>query len=347
MDIKKIVDEYLIVNSADDEYVYNTVVSRMAEDISAIYAATCNGSELSLKKITHNNGFLKKLIQEYVGCGCDDSNMGKTLLFLRSLPAIADHIENNIEKANSNISGTEHIVAKDNVDQYVQDLFIAGYNRLYKYEDRAQIGYHLYYECEKLIDMLVLEFKKDISKMIDENNLVYDDLYYVRRMLKNQENHLSNVEIEACVDCDSNCKWCKTFPERHSMNESLNMCRDYLAILDKKIMTGSVDQKDLQKIKDSSTGRMVRTVCTLEPDKFEHKKIHYSASPQILSITSAQRFEKILKRRYNDEAYRKDKDIYYILANGIDAKNIFMGDALLDDLDQIYRSYEKSNESQN
>ncbi|MBQ9790449.1 MAG: hypothetical protein IJW24_02520 [Clostridia bacterium] len=347
MDIKTIIDEHLIVNSADDEFVFSNVVSQMYRDIVAMYDASKRKSEFAMNKIIRDADVVKKFIVEYVGCGCDDANMGKTLLFLSKLPAIAEIIEDEIEDSRSDIKGVDQIVARDNVDKYVRELFVAGYKRLYAYEDRKQIGYHLYYECEKLIDMLVLEFKKDIEHMIDPENLVYDDLYYVRRMIKNRENALSNNEIRECVDCDKNCNYCKTFPERKALSSSLAECRELLAILDKKIMDGFVPEEDLARLRNGGNGGLVKKVCMLAPEGFEHKKIGYKASPQRLSIISAQRFEKILKRRYNSEAYRKDKDIYYILYHGIDAKEIFTGDTLLDDLDELYASYVKPIESQN
>ena len=119
-----------------------------------------------------------------------------------------------------------------------------------------------------------------------------------------------------------------------------------LVILDKKIRGDELTEEDFRRIRNVDGGNLVREVCALEPGDGDHKQIHYQASPQKLSIISAQRFEKILKRRYTSEAYRKDRDIYYIISNGIDAKNIFTGDMLLDNLDKLYLSYVNNNEKQ-
>lgn len=343
MDIKTLVEEHLVVNNQDDLDTYMTIVSAMQRDISALYEAARIGNNRIFQGILDDSDKVKSVISDYSGGGVDDANMGKILLLLNKIPVLAECIKRDIESRGLNLKGVEQIVAHDHIDEYVKGLFLSGYERLYKYETREQIATHLYYECEKFIDALVLEFKKDISHMIDKNNLVFDDVFYVRRLLKNLENTVQNNMVPECVGCDKNCNRCKSLPEKTAYQDTLYRYRALTMIMDEKINNGHVDLSKHGKNMIEPYGTLIRGVCALTPNDGPHKTIQLGLKPQNMSIISAKRFEKIIKRRYNEEAYRKDRDIYYILYHGINAEEIFTGDDLLENIEDLYLSYTQNN----
>jgi len=337
MDVNAIINKNLIINDEYERDIIFRIIDKIGKDIASIYNAVSRDSGKSLELTINDTKTLKNEISEYVG-GIDDSNTGKILLFLSKLPVIANDIASQIEKEKNQNNGINTIVSRDNVDVYIKNLFLCGYEKLYQYQEKRQVATYLYYECEKFIDALVLEFKKDISYMIDPDNMVYDDIYLIRRLIKNRENELDNYTPPACVNCDTNCNHCKHLPEKDSIRSETDSCIELIKIIDKKLQNQPVDDEVKKLYTGNKLHELVKNIISLEPDG-KHKDIQFKCDPKIFSVISAERFEKIIKRRYNDvEAYGKDRDIYYILKNCIDSR-VFTGDELLSDIDKIYEAY--------
>ena len=336
-----IIKNHLIVNDEYEIDLITRILKRMNKDIFSIYNAVKRESHDAVEEIINTTAGIIKNIDEYVG-GVDDSNTSKILLFLNKLPIIANEICQEVEEEQENLNGVNVLIARDNVNKYMKKIFLAGYDRLYKFQGKEQVATYLYYECEKFIDAMVLEFKEDISQMIDENNLVYDDLYYVRRLVKNKENANDNTIPIPCVGCDTNCKRCKHFPDKEQHQAHTDKYRKLSKILDERLETGAVSE-EIRTLNDRDhLERLVKKVVLIEkPENGGHKPIQFKCNPKIFSIISAERFDKILRRRYNLKDYKKDRDIYYILHHGIDV-SMFTGDKLLSNIETIHDAYIQS-----
>ena len=75
----------------------------------------------------------------------------------------------------------------------------------------------------------------------------------------------------------------------------------------------------------------------------DHKKIDLTDNNKLFSIISAERFGKIVKRRYNGKGYEKDKDIYYMLLVGINPNEMFHGDNLIETIEKVKQAYNNEN----
>ena len=344
MNTKAIIDEHLIINDEYEQDLITRILKRMSRDIASIYDATKRNSDSEVCRIINSTTQPEEYIEEYVG-GFDDSNTGKILLFLSKLPVISRQISQKHEE--ENMSGIAQIIAREKVDEYTSKLFNAGYKRLYKDMGEDFVAKHLYYECEKFIDALVLEYKQDLTPMINVNNLVYDDIFYLRRTCINLANNNENKSIAECIDCDKDCTYihCNILNKKVVQENNLHEYKRCIALLDAKLNNQIIPQDQLKRIGRDDLSEMVKKVCLKNfDDAVLSKKILFQCNPKIFSIISAERFDKILKRRYNQKDYEKDKDIYLMLHSGIDF-SLFTGDELLKNIAKINEAYTGNGES--
>ena len=343
MDNITLIDKYLIVNNEYEVNAINQILEMIERDISFIYMNERSGLNLTINKASELAEEVSGNLVDYVN-GFDDSNAGEILLLLSKLPLIANNICLNIEKNTDLMNGITQISARDKVDAYMKKVFNSGYQALYHDLNDKQIGVNLYYQCEKFIDALVLEFKQNILPMIDNENLVFDDIFYFRRYLINLMNNNENYEFFECSNCSrDDCTYtlCSVLPKVKSHNETHDTLNKQINFLNKLIDGQNVSEQQINALGNSKYAQMIKNLMSVagKESSEEHKKIKFIGKPKIFSIISAERFEKILKRRYTGEAYEKDNDIYYMLITGINPYEEFQGDELLVNIKKIYEAY--------
>lgn len=338
-----LIEKHLIVNNEYEATIINQILEMMKRDIEVLYMNERSGQNMTSQRAEELAEEIKINICDYV-MSFDDTNAGEILLFLSKLPAIANDmcldIENNIDE----INGITQISARDKVDSYMKQVFECGYETLYGELNDKQIGVNMYYQCEKFIDALVLEFKQNVSPMIDKDNLVFDDLIYYRRLLINILNNNENYEFIECNDCkrdDCTYTLCSVLPKVKYHNETHANLTKQIQLLNQLINGDGITEKQFNNLGNNKHDEMIKRFVNIanNPSINEHKKIEFVGHPKIFSIISAERFEKILKRRYTGEAYEKDKDIYYMLSVGIEPREVFNGDNLLKNIKDIHEAY--------
>lgn len=349
MDTVKLLDECFVANNEYEINLIAQIIDYMYKDISNIYLKERSGNGYSSSRVVNLSNNVKTEVENYVQ-GFDDTNAGEILLFLSNLPKVSELICNDIEKQCEDISGIEQLSARDKVDMYMKEVFNAGYKALYDGVDEKQIGVNLYYQCEKFIDALVLEFKQNLLPMIDKENLVFDDILYYRRHLINLANNNENFSFVACEKCNrddcTSYTVCSELPRVTNHQNLLKKYKKQIYLLDKKIEDGAISPEDYLSISTGDDWSLIKKLVNIEyPKDNSHKKVQFNGQHKIFSIISAERFEKILKRRYTGEAYEKDKDIYYMLSVGIDANEIFSGDNLLKKVNDIHLAYNEEENS--
>lgn len=338
MNKKQIIQKYLLSSNAYDSELLQNLLDLIEDDIKKIY------THPQKNKYCHEkNNKVLALIENYVS-GFDDTNAGEILLTLINLPVIAKELKKNIEQNIDDASGLSILLSRNNTDEYMKSVFMKGYNTLYSVTNDKEIGINMYYECERFIDSLVLEFKQNIEPMIDENNLVYDDLLYMRRLflnLANRNDNYSFVECEKCERDDCTYTRCETLPRKNAHEQEFLRYNSRVKLITKILEQKDVKNEEIQALSTKGLDGIIRRLYDLAEsgDKSGTKKIEFVGEHKIFSIISAQRFGKILKRRYTEDTYLNDKDIYYMLRVGIDPQSIFGGDKLLDDLKKIKDAY--------
>ena len=342
METITLLDNYLITNNEYESTLLMQILEHVKNDIQAIYMKERTGRGFSKNQLVEMTEDVKESVIDYVQ-GFDDTNAGEILLFLSNLPKIANEISENIEE-HDEMSGINQISARDKVDYYMKNVFEYGYKTLYSNVDDKQIGVNLYYQCEKFIDALVLEFKQNLMPMIDKNNLVYDDIIYLRRHLINLSNDKENYSFVECNNCTrEDCvayTVCDTLSRVKAHEKLHKKYKQQIELLDTKLQNGFLSSEDYLKFGEGEDWSLIGKLVKLNPDTDNgNKQIQFTGHHKIFSVISAQRFEKILKRRYNGDAYEKDKDIYYMLRTGINPDELFDGDSLLEKVNDIHLAY--------
>ena len=336
MEAKDFIKKNLIVNSKKEEQELLDIVDEIIIDFETICQYAENGMHLNKYDFEESKGIIKKIntyVERY-----HKTNIGGVLLFLNKLPVLANEFFKQYQELNE----VPKNIAEDSVESYIKVMFNHAHTTLFEKIDEKQIGVLLYQQCEKFIDALVFEFKQDISPMIDKNDLVYDDIFYLRRLLVNLANNNENYsfsECEKCTrdECDLYTK-CRTLPDKMMHEKESFRLRTRIKILDNVIDGGSISKIEQDQLQKDEQGKLILKLVNLPKYSEKHKKVKFSGESKIFSIISAQRFDKILENRYNKEAYKKDKDIYYILRSGVDS-SIFKGDLLFENMQELKNVY--------
>ena len=164
MNNEEIIQKYLLSGNEYERYALLQIIETLKIDFKKLYESPDEKIEANVKTFKKKHPEISILIDEYVS-GLDDTNVGEILLFLNSLPAIAKEIQKDTEKGLKDVGGISKLVSRDKTNSYMKNVFGIGYDTLYKNVNNNQIGMNMYYECEKFIDSLVLEFKQNIAPM--------------------------------------------------------------------------------------------------------------------------------------------------------------------------------------
>ena len=343
-----LVKSNLITNDEYEENLLACIIDRISQDIFNLYLNAKKGERYTSEDIKKLTKEAKDLVSEYIYC-IDDTNVGEILLLLSKLPSISNQICREIEKEN-NYSGVSQIIAHDCVDEYMGEIFKSGYDTLYENNDNKKIGINLYCECEKFVDALVLEFKQNLEPMINQSNLVFDDIIYLRRTLENLANRNDNYSFDECNTCkrdDCTYTMCSVLSRKNSHEQELYRYRKQIKVIDDMLKDGYISKENRQLLGNSKHDDLIRKLEAVAGNERidKHKTIQFTGHSKIFSIISAERFGKILKKRYTEEAYLKDKDIYYMLLTGINPQEVFSGDSLLSKIEDIKNVYSDSESS--
>ena len=139
----KLLNRYFIINDNYERGLLSRIVGGMGQDICALYESVRrNNTDKRDSIVTKTNPILNQVTAYVQDIG--DTNTGKILLFVTSLPSIARDICNNIEESQNNINAMQSLTARNYVDEYVKTLFMAGYDSIYKDRDKKQA---LYFRC--------------------------------------------------------------------------------------------------------------------------------------------------------------------------------------------------------
>ena len=335
MSPEELISKHLIVH---DDYEYDMlvqIVSQMMHDIGSIYAAVKSGSKVKVSQKKLGEGGASDCIRDFAS-RIDESNTSGILLFLTKLPVIAREIVDFY--CNDRGNGYTHIELENRTMSYLKDLFMAGYDEVIKLGEK-QLLINLYIECEKFIDALVVELKSDISPMIDFKKPTRDDLMYLRRLLKNIINCNEQTRKNECAECaKDDCLYCNVQALKAGLDKNTKSNELLIDILEKKLKGETITEEMFATIPSSEYKKHVKHFVSAELSG-GHKKIVFMGQPENFSCISAERFGKILKKRYNDLGYASDRDIYYMLANGIDAQSVFFGDDLMKNIHLLYEAY--------
>ena len=129
MNSKELIKKYLIASTEYEKDCLVDIIDELKLDIGSMYLYAENGLKTKEKELDKNCQNIKSSINEYIDNYCE-SNIGEVLLFLTSLPALAKEICAKIEE-NNNVKGVSTIIAQDNVDKYIRNVFNSSYNHLF------------------------------------------------------------------------------------------------------------------------------------------------------------------------------------------------------------------------
>ena len=340
MTAEDLLEKHLIANNAYEYDLLYRVVLQMIHDEGEIFSSV----KSKIKSQTPTTSAARKkascCVQEYVSL-CDETNAGNILLFLTKLPVLAREIVDYY--SGDCVKDAFYVQFDGAVMAYLKDLFMAGYNELFK-NGENEVLFWLYYECERFVDALVLEMKSDISPMIDFKKPVKDDMVYLRRLLLNMVYDKQQSSRKECVDCNKDdCQYCRVLPIKSSRDRNIRGDLRLVNILTQRLKGKEIDDDAFAGTADADYIKEVKKLVKTELlDK--QKKIVFCGNHKIFSTISAQRFDKIIKKRYNDSSYSQDRDIYYMLGCGIQPDRVFFGDDLIKNIHLLYEAYNVEDE---